>query len=495
VKESLVDPIPSSETTASCNGVIVQEVAPVIPPNAVFKWQRNKRPKLGTVRRQSSFRATMPLRHDNESTNSASSISDQSHPVTETKPSFKTPPNFKVRGMTMKDIDPVYRLGLVIFTAKEFPNMYRTWDDFTVIENYEASREFCFVAEHVTKDNQTILIGFLLGESMTKMNCGTRGYIQWVGILPRFRRFGIATAMIEAYKSVSKDEGISSLLADTPSDNIPAINMFRKAGLSSLTDHVYLTKKLNKQDGITAKKKHRVSEDGEINFSFSVVGRHSKNGKKHHFTVRTMDIQDLHSVYNLGEQIFTTANLNLYNFWDEDVVLQHYLSDPEFCIVATEKEVTSSSHHGKNHDKDHDNNDEDGSSSTSSDSETRDKVVGFAFGNTIEKPRSSWKYGYLVWLGCAPDRQGMGLATHLYDVMVEIFAEEKVRMLMIDTQQNNIGALKFFRKLGFGHDEEHVYLCSTSGNSPSPVKNVCLPQDAHSDLLQEQQENAGEDKK
>jgi hypothetical protein len=29
---------------------------------------------------------------------------------------------------------------------------------------------------------------------------------------------------------------------------------------------------------------------------------------------------------------------------------------------------------------------------------------------------------------------------------------------MVDTQQNNEGALQFFRKKGFGHDEEHVYL-------------------------------------
>lgn len=29
---------------------------------------------------------------------------------------------------------------------------------------------------------------------------------------------------------------------------------------------------------------------------------------------------------------------------------------------------------------------------------------------------------------------------------------------MIDTQQSNKAALGFFRKMGFGNDEEHVYL-------------------------------------
>ena len=144
-----------------------------------------------------------------------------------------------------------------------------------------------------------------------------------------------------------------------------------------------------------------------------------------------MEIQDLNNVYQLGNTIFTSNHINIWNFWDEDVVMHNFINDPEFCMVATVKV-----------EKD------------------QEKVVGFAFGTTIEKPKSSWKYGYLIWTGCDPNYQGLGLASELFNTMVELFAIEKVRMLMIDTQVNNEAAINFFRKLGFGHDEEHVYLCN-----------------------------------
>lgn len=57
-----------------------------------------------------------------------------------------------------------------------------------------------------------------------------------------------------------------------------------------------------------------------------------------------------------------------------------------------------------------------------------------------------------IWFGwgCARPYQGMGLAQQLlYNVMVELFAAERVRMVMIDTQHDNVAALQFFRKLGF----------------------------------------------
>ena len=133
--------------------------------------------------------------------------------------------------------------------------------------------------------------------------------------------------------------------------------------------------------------------------------------------------------------------LLLMQFWDENLVLQSYLSDPDFCIVATLKEQNDT-----------------------------ERVVGFAFGTTIEKPRSSWKYGYLVWLGCANDCQGLGLASQIYQTMLELFSQERVRMLMIDTQLNNEGALKFFRKLGFGHDENHVYLWNSNMEGSLTIK-------------------------
>jgi ribosomal protein S18 acetylase RimI-like enzyme len=324
---------------------------------------------------------------------------------------------FTIRPLTMKDIAPVYHLGNAIFTANEFPNMYRTWDDFAVVENFEGSPEFCFVAESAKKE----IIGFLLGQTMTKSNVGTRGYIQWVAVLEPYRRHGVATSLLRSFTNVAKNENVSFLLADTPADNLPAIQMFQKAGLCRQTDHVYLTRQIPKETKLS-----HVSEDGTFNYCYTA--------KKQRIIIRNMEIDDLYPIYLMGENIFTTKSSNLYNFWDEHLVLQSFLSDPNLCAVATVKEP----------------------------GQDKETVVGFSFGTTIEKPRSSWKYAYLVWLGCSSDYQGLGLASQLYNVMLELFWIEKCRILMIDTQQNNEGALKFFRKLGFGHDEEHVYLSNSN---------------------------------
>jgi ribosomal protein S18 acetylase RimI-like enzyme len=114
-------------------------------------------------------------------------------------------------------------------------------------------------------------------------------------------------------------------------------------------------------------------------------------------------------------------------------VLQSFLSDPDYCAVATVKEA------GRD----------------------KETLVDFSVGTTTEKPRA-----YLVWLGCLSAHQGLGLASQLYNVVLELFWIEKCGIIMIDAQQNNEGALKLFRKLGFGHDEEHVY--------PSHSNNIAL---------------------
>ncbi|GFH52513.1 hypothetical protein CTEN210_08989 [Chaetoceros tenuissimus] len=396
------------------------------------------KPELTVSKRRSTFsrklskkklsRSTLPSR-DETSTNveESTAITKRSK-----SPAFQNQAPYRIRPMELLDIHQVFQLGLNIFTSKEFPNMYRLWDDFAVIENLASSREYCYVAEtydenetdESTKKDREV-IAFILGETMTKYSVGTRGYIQWVGVKKEFRRRHIATGLIEKFISVTKEHNVSMLLADTPATNTPAINMLEISGLTNKTDHVYLTKQICNEE-LSQK---RVNEDGEFHFIYTV--------KKKILTIRNMEIKDLNSVYELGNQIFTSSFENIYNFWDDEAVMEYYLTDPDLCMVATVKEKDPSSK-----------------------GEKVEKVIGFAFGTTIEKPKSSWKYGYLVWLGVDPMYQGMGLARELYDTMVELFAHEKVRMLMIDTQVNNESAIRFFRKLGFGHDEKYVYLCN-----------------------------------
>jgi ribosomal protein S18 acetylase RimI-like enzyme len=147
--------------------------------------------------------------------------------------------------------------------------------------------------------------------------------------------------------------------------------------------------------------------------------------KRANVSIRQMEIDDIATIFHLGEQLFTAREVpNLYRTWDEYELISLFQSDAEFCLVA----------------------------------EVDDKLVGFASGTTITKSRSAWKYGYLVWLGVNPEYQGMGIAEKLFHHFRELMLEEGARILLVDSEADNLPALHFFRKMGFGSPQEHIYL-------------------------------------
>lgn len=138
-----------------------------------------------------------------------------------------------------------------------------------------------------------------------------------------------------------------------------------------------------------------------------------------------MEIDDLAEVFHLGEKLFTAREVpNLYRTWDEFEVISLFQSDSEFCLVA----------------------------------EIDEQIVGFALGTTVTKAHSAWKYGHLVWLGTDPAYQSQGIASKLFNRFRDVMLEEGVRMLIVDSEADNLPALYFFRKMGFGSPQEHIYL-------------------------------------
>lgn len=147
--------------------------------------------------------------------------------------------------------------------------------------------------------------------------------------------------------------------------------------------------------------------------------------RKVYVAVRPMDIDDLATVFHLGERLFTAKEVpNLYRTWDDFEVIDLFHSDSEFCLVA----------------------------------EADDRIVGFALGTTLTKSRSAWKYGHLFWLGVDPDYHGLGIASKLFHRFRDLMIAEGVRILLVDTEADNLPALYFFRKMGFGNPQEHIYL-------------------------------------
>jgi len=51
-------------------------------------------------------------------------------------------------------------------------------------------------------------------------------------------------------------------------------------------------------------------------------------------------------------------------------------------------------------------------------------------------------------------------------------------MLIVDTEADNLPALQFFRKMGFGNPQEHIYLTmNLSGRQPSSTERKSNPPD------------------
>ena len=142
--------------------------------------------------------------------------------------------------------------------------------------------------------------------------------------------------------------------------------------------------------------------------------------------IRLATIDDLAAIFHLGETIFTSKDVsNLYRTWDEYEVTGLFNSEPEYMLVAVV---------GKK------------------------KVVGFALGSVIEKKRSAWKYGHLLWLVVDVDYARMGVAGQLFERFRLLMESEDVRILMVDTQADNDSAIRFFHSKGFINPIDHIYM-------------------------------------
>ncbi|MFO7936781.1 MAG: N-acetyltransferase [Kiritimatiellia bacterium] len=141
--------------------------------------------------------------------------------------------------------------------------------------------------------------------------------------------------------------------------------------------------------------------------------------------IRTATIDDLPVIFHLGEKVFTSQTVaNLYRTWDEYEVTTLFNNDSELLLVA----------------------------------ETGGRVVGFALGTTIEKARSAWNYGHLLWLCIDPEYARTGIGSRLFERFREEVASQGVRMMLVDTQADNRPAIDFFRRKGFENPTDHVYM-------------------------------------
>lgn len=155
--------------------------------------------------------------------------------------------------------------------------------------------------------------------------------------------------------------------------------------------------------------------------------KETKREKKREIEIREAGIDDLAAIFHLGEKVFTSQEFsNLYRTWDEYEVTTLFNQDSELVIVAIDEET--------------------------------EQLAGFAMGTTIDKARSAWSYGHLVWLGVEPSYARNGVGSLLFSRFKRIMKQRGVRMLMVDTQADNEAAVRFFTRKGFENPVDHLYM-------------------------------------
>lgn len=149
--------------------------------------------------------------------------------------------------------------------------------------------------------------------------------------------------------------------------------------------------------------------------------------------IREMQLKDVSEVFELGQKLFTAEEWpTLYRSWDDHELAQLFSNDAETCLVA----------------------------------ELDGRVVAFALGRVMEKPRSAWRYGWLLWLGVEPRLKRSGIATRLLKQLTVLFIDRDARIMLVDTAAKNHTALAFFRRNGFGQEIRHVYLSQNLEDHP-----------------------------
>ena len=157
-----------------------------------------------------------------------------------------------------------------------------------------------------------------------------------------------------------------------------------------------------------------------------------ENGTKHKIevSIRAMEIDDVSAVYHLGEKLFTSDEFPiLYRTWDPYEVTEYFTTESEYCLVAETED---------------------------------DRIVGFVLANMVEKEGTAWKkYGYLTWIGVDEGFQRTNLGQRLYNKIEDTFQKKGARMVMADTDAENLGALAFLNAMGLSARAQHVWLAKT----------------------------------
>ena len=161
--------------------------------------------------------------------------------------------------MELEGLYRVYALGELLYTAEDWPNLYRTWDETDLINNYTSDGEFCWVAETDTGE----IVGFALGAMLEKRrNAWVYGWVDWLGVHSAWQGKGVGKRLLDKLTDLFIEEGARMILIDTEADNEKALRFFKKEGFGNPNEHVYLSRNLT-HDPEYLKRKQRTPFPGK----------------------------------------------------------------------------------------------------------------------------------------------------------------------------------------------------------------------------------------
>lgn len=151
-----------------------------------------------------------------------------------------------IRRMTIDDLPVVYHIGEQLFTSREAPLLYRTWDEYEIVDVFNTDPELCLVAELNGE-----VVGFIIGTTIEKPGTAWKyGYVTWIGVKKAYQKMSVGSKLYKSLEKKMREIGVRMMIVDTEESNREAISFFRRVGFNEAKGHIWMTKVL--------KGKHRV---------------------------------------------------------------------------------------------------------------------------------------------------------------------------------------------------------------------------------------------
>jgi ribosomal protein S18 acetylase RimI-like enzyme len=138
--------------------------------------------------------------------------------------------------------------------------------------------------------------------------------------------------------------------------------------------------------------------------------------------IRKMEIDDLHSVFELGNALFT--DIETARPWSDLSLAEHYGKFPELCLVAAVKK----------------------------------RIAGFIIGARNIDKNTGKTSGQVLWFGIDPGQSRHETLTGLFDALKEEMKAGGAEHILAQSPKGKLGMSDFYARMGFSPAEELLTL-------------------------------------